>query len=1022
MQIRRRLPLAAAALLVISTPVAAAAAEPGHLPPTKTVKVGGKTLHQLPKGTKVDKAEVDKILARAKGTSRVQVLLQLSKDPVAVAAAAAQAAGTPLTAAQERSVAAGVTAQQATTIKSLKALGGRVSTSVHTAYNGVSVSLTRSALAKAAKLPGVVGVQAVTTAKPMADSAPSPLLGVPSQVWDALGYDGSGVKIGIIDTGIDYTHADFGGPGTVAAYQSNDPTVIEPGTFPTAKVAGGYDFVGNDYDADTNPVPKPDPDPLDCDGHGSHVGGIAAGEGVTADGTYTGPYSQAGYDATDFVVSPGVAPKATLYGLKVFGCEGTVGDDIVISAIDWAVAHHLDIINLSLGSPYGVGNDAENEAIENAAAAGTVSVISAGNDGDSPYIVGAPSTSKAAISVAAVDNVPVLPNARLAVGGTTLDLQVSNQADVSSVNAPIVVLQDDPATAADESLGCDPASYTPYAGDIVVTVRGDCDRVARAQYGQQAGAAAVIMVNSSPGYPPIEGPIPGVTIPFLGATPEQGVQLQGLDGQTASLTQGAGLPNPNYLAPASFTSSGPGLVGDAAKPDLTAPGVSVVSAGVGTGKGPLTESGTSMSAPFVAGAAALVKQARPSLSVAQLKAALVNTADPSGVKGYSPVLAGAGLVDPDEAITTPVLAYDGKATSVSLGYKEGAKTLTGSDNVRILNTSGSAATYALTDEAELRASGATTVSISPSTVTVPAHGWVRVKVTVTTTPAGSPSANQLEAVAGNIVATPVSSGAPTLRVPYLMIPKVTSAVRADHSVSLKKGASSVAIGVKNSSPVAGSADVYSWASADDDSTDQPLLFDAPDVREVGVQSFPSSDLGVFAVSLHDRLANAAAADTEVLLDTDGDGSGDYVVVGVDNGLLTTGTPDGVFGSFTLDLASGALVGGYVLGGEINTSVVELPFSLSTVGLTAAHGRVDFFTTAFSLFGAGFDIVDEIGSFDAFHPALQTGQFATVPGGAKGAIPAAVDRARLASVPAKGWLVVSLEDKSGSEQADTVRLR
>ena len=137
---------------------------------------------------------------------------------------------------------------------------------------------------------------------------------------------GKGVRVGIIDTGIDYTHADFGGPGTVDAFTAAGAS----NTFtPTAKVVGGYDFAGDAYNADPasdtyDPIPQPDPNPLDCNGHGSHVAGTTAGlrrrvrrhdvrRAATAR-TSTRPASTS---------APASRPRRSLYALKVFGCDGS---------------------------------------------------------------------------------------------------------------------------------------------------------------------------------------------------------------------------------------------------------------------------------------------------------------------------------------------------------------------------------------------------------------------------------------------------------------------------------------------------------------------------------------------------------------------------------------------------------------------------------------------------------------------------------------------------------------------------
>src|SRR5260221_5954439 len=346
-----------------------------------------------------------KITQKPKFEQPMTVVLKLAGDPVAVVRS--KSANRQIAVADKAGIESALAAQQAALVTAIEANGGTVLANFQNAINGIKVQAAPGQIAPLASLPGVVEVTRVATHKRL-NSISVPFIGAPS-VWSGTpGFRGENIKVAIIDTGIDYTHANFGGPGTPAAYNAafkTDTQPADPALFgPNApKVKGGIDLVGDDYDpSDPTKLPVPDGNPLDCGANGSHVAGTVAGFGVLADGTtYKGSYD-ATTPSQKWAIGPGVAPMADLYAVRVFGCGGST--NAVVDALDWAVKNNMDVVNMSLGSPFGTEDDADAEASENAAEAGIIVVAAAGNEGPGQYITGSPAAGDKVISVAAIDS------------------------------------------------------------------------------------------------------------------------------------------------------------------------------------------------------------------------------------------------------------------------------------------------------------------------------------------------------------------------------------------------------------------------------------------------------------------------------------------------------------------------------------------------------------------------------------------------------------------------------------------
>jgi len=987
----------------------------------------------------------------------VDAVLELGAAPVAVQDAQAKGEGRKLSDSDKQAIRQQLADQQASLHGPLAAAGATVIGEMQDAYNGIHVTVEQRNLPQLASLPGVVAVHGVQSFTPDNTNA-IPFINADTE-WQSSGFTGQGVKIASIDTGIDYTHADFGGPGTVTAWNAAkasstlpaDPTLFGLGA---PKVKGGFDFVGDAYDA-RNPQSKPMPDtnPLDCNGHGSHTAGSAAGFGVLSTGkTYTGPYNGTTIASNTWNVGPGVAPQASIYAYRVFGCAGS--SNVVDLAINKAVADGVDVISMSLGSPLGGFTDPTSVASQNAFIDGITVVASAGNNGPGAYVVGSPSTANGVLSVAAIDgSVPQYPGATLTFSKTGASIATidANGAALPSGAFPLKVLTNPDGTI---SFGCDKTQYAGTAGMVVVTARGICARVARAVFGDEAGDAAVVMVNSADTFPPFEGQITSnpdtgeqhtVTIPFLGAKKSDGAALLAANGGTVTLASTT-VPNSNYKLAANFSSGGPRDPDSAPKPDVMAPGVSVASVGMGTGGKAAVMSGTSMACPLTAGIAALVKEAHPTWHGDQIKAAIMNTADPSKNTGYNVRIAGTGVVQAQHAVKASVLATTSDSLdSLAFGYVAGAGAYNATESFTLTNYGTADASYSLS--VAKNGSRGESIAVVPASVTVAAGSKATVNVMLSMSAAAFaalPSDDtffglgpgNVITVRGNIVATP-AAGDPTIRVPYMFVPRGLSNVTAVAPAAFTNTATTGTPGhtitstlpLQNNGIHGGLADLYAWGihKASDRGGS------AIDIRDVGLQvQEPTSKNGiakgdrglVFLINTYGRATNQVISEFDVVISVNGDSSPDFVVFGFDLGQVLGGSFNGQYASFTVNAHTNAIVDAFFADAPMNGSTIELPALASDLGLSAKSAGIGpvkkqgitYHVNAFALKNSGFDATGST-TINPFSPSVSSGQGPmAIPSGGSASMSLTVDTDQQFAQPALGWLVASVDNANGAPQA------
>lgn len=982
--------------MTVERPQAGVGSEGGRLADASALAVPGGPLA----------VTVDPRLKTARGP--IEVVVGLVDPPLAVAHGRNfKQLGGALNPAQQRAYLRQLGQKQDALMGHIRGLGGRELGRVSKAHNAVAIAIDASRIKDVAALPGVRTVRPLIHYRfELGETVPY----VGASALHAAGLDGTGVRIAVLDSGIDYTHASFGGPGTSVAYRqaygssTSDPrTTTTDGLFPTAKVVGGFDFVGEvwprpDPRCGLNPdgTPRaclvPDPDPIDCGpaaidppcagGHGTHVADIIGGN----DGGF----------------HKGVAPGATLYALKVCSAVATSCSGLaMIRAMDFAldpdddgdVSDALDVLNMSIGAAYGQAEDDTSEAGANLARSGVVVVASAGNNGDRPYITGSPASAPEVISVAQTQVpsafvFPLVIHSPAAIAGTYSNTATVDWAPIGDgfTNVPVAYVgrgcpRGSPAPVPD---GGDPYLADPQ-GKVALIDRGACNVSLKVDRAAKAGAVGVLIGLVAPG--------DAVSFSLAGGT--RFVPTLVIIQSTSNLIK-ANIAAPVIagVSPAvtlslvrsmvATSSRGPSYSHNAIKPDIGAPGASV-SALAGSGTGASIFGGTSGAAPMVTGSAALLLQKYPGRTPSEIKSVLMNTAEtnirinPATQPGVlAPITRiGGGELRVSRAADSTTAAWDDDSLggSLSFGYHSVTGTTSLEKTVRVRNYGPAARTYSITPGfryADDAAGGAVSLS-APASIVVPGDGSATFKVGLTVDATRLPTwtlngggrggdGSRLQGVEfdGTI---DIADSTDSVHLVWHVLPHRSAAVTpASPDVPLAGGTGSLSLS-NATGAVAGRVDVFSLLGTSGRIQMRFLPgagenFAIIDLRAVGARlaciAFSGSTCTAFGVQFAINTFGQRAhpnypAEFDISIDNNRDGTPDFVVFNVENGTFAS-TGQNV--TSVLDIAKNTVTTFFFTDADLNSANAILTAPLSALGLKP-DTQFDFSVFAFDNYFTGF---------------------------------------------------------------------